>query len=52
MWRIYEGFDRTDSMFEGLEVGWTASFLAKIYPALSRYLVREFLEAVTELSIL
>ena len=26
-----EGFDRTDSMLEGLGAGWTASFLAKIY---------------------
>ena len=46
-----EGFDRTDSMLEGLGAGWTASFLAKVYPALSRYLIREFLKAVTELSI-
>ena len=37
-----EGFDRTDSMLEGLGAGWTA---------LSRYLIREFLKAVTELSI-
>ena len=28
-----------------------ASFLAKVYPGLSRYLIREFLKAVTELSI-
>ena len=34
------GFDRTDSMLEGLGGGWTASFLAKIYPSLSRYLSR------------
>ena len=27
-----EGFDRTDSMLEGLGAGWTASLLAKIYP--------------------
>ena len=25
--------------------------MAKVYPALSRYLIREFLKAVTELSI-
>ena len=25
-----EGFERTDSMLEGLRVGWTASFLAKV----------------------
>ena len=38
-----EGFDRTDSMLEGLGDRWTASFLAKIYPTLSRYLIKEFL---------
>ena len=26
-----EGFDRTDSLLEGLGAGWTASFLAKNY---------------------
>ena len=26
-----EGFDRTDSMLEGLGAGWTAYFLSKIY---------------------
>ena len=31
-----EGFDRTDSMLEGLGAGWSASFLAKNYPSLSR----------------
>ena len=46
-----EGFDRTDSMLEGLGVGWTASFLAKIYPSLSRYLIKEFLQAVVEVLI-
>ena len=46
-----EGFDRIDSMLEGLGVGWTASFLAKVYPAVSRYLIKDFLKAVTELSI-
>ena len=46
-----EGFDRTDSMLEGLGAGWTGSFLAKVYPSLSRYLIRELLQAVTELSI-
>ena len=35
-----EGFDRTDSILEGLGAGWTASFLAKIYPSLSRYLIK------------
>ena len=30
-----EGFDRTDSMLEGLGAGWTSSFFAKIYPSLS-----------------
>ena len=38
-------------MLEGLGAGWTVSFLAKVYPALSLYLIREFLKAVTELSI-
>ena len=46
-----ESFDRTDSMLEGLGAGWTASFLAKIYPSLSRYLIKEFLQAVVEVSI-
>ena len=46
-----EGFDQTHSMLEGLGAGWTASFLAKFYPSLSRYLIREFPQAVTELSI-
>ena len=46
-----EGFERTDSMLEGLGAGWTASFLAKVYPKLSRYLIQEFLQAVVEVSI-
>ena len=46
-----EGFDRTDSMLEGLGAGWTAYFLAKIYPTLSRYLIKESLQAVVEVSI-
>ena len=46
-----EGFDRTDSMLEGLGAGWIASFLAKIYPKLSRYLIKEFLQVVVEVSI-
>ena len=46
-----EGFDGIDSMLEGLGVGWTASFLAKVYLAVSRYLIKDFLKAVTELSI-
>ena len=46
-----EGFDRTDSMLEGLGAGWTASFLAKVYPSLSGYLIKEFLQAVVEVSI-
>ena len=45
-----EGFDRSDSMLEGLGARWTMPFPAKVYPALSRYLIREFLKAVTELS--
>ena len=46
-----EGFDRTDSMLEGLGAGWTGSFLAKVYPSFSRYLLKEFLHAVAEVSI-
>ena len=38
-------------MLEGLGAGWTATFLAKVYPSLSRYLIREFLQAVMELSV-
>ena len=34
-----EGFDRTDSMLEGLGSEWTASFLEKVYPSFSRYLI-------------
>ena len=43
--------DRTDSMLEGLGARWTASFLAKVYPPLPRYLIKEFLQAVVEVSI-
>ena len=46
-----EGFDRTDSMLEGLVAGWTVSFLAKIYPSLYGFLIKEFLQAVVEVSI-
>ena len=46
-----EGFERTDSMLEGLGAGWTASFLAEVYPKLSRYLIKEFLQAVVEVWI-
>ena len=46
-----EGFERTDSMLEGLGAGWTASSLATVYPKLSRYLMKEFLQAVVEVSI-
>ena len=38
-------------MLDGFGAVWTASFLAKVYPAQSRYLIREFLKAVTELLI-
>ena len=34
-------------MLEGLGAGWTASFLAKV----SHYLIKEFLQAVVEISI-
>ena len=46
-----EGFEWTDSMLEGLGAGWTASFLAKVYPKGSHYLIKEFLQAVVEVSI-
>ena len=46
-----EGFERTDSMLEGLGAGWTASYLAKVYPKVSHYLIKEFLQAVVEVSI-
>ena len=46
-----EHFDRTHSMLEGLGAVWTAFFLAKIYPSLSRYMIKEFLQAVVEVSI-
>ena len=38
-------------MLEGLGAGWTASFLAKVYPKLSQCLIKEFLQAVVEVSI-
>ena len=47
-----EGFERTDSMLEGLGAGWTESFLAKVYPKLFRYLIKKFLQAVVEVSII
>ena len=46
-----EGFERTDSMLEGLGAGWTASFLAKVNPKVSHYLIKEFLQAVVKVSI-
>ena len=45
-----EGFDRTDSMLDGLGAGWTASFSAKIYRSLSGYLIKEFLQVAVEVS--
>ena len=49
--RVEIGFDRTDSALEGLGAVWTASFLSKIYSTFSRYLLKEFLQAVLEVSI-
>ena len=46
-----EGFERADSMLEGLGAGWTASFLSKVYPKVSHYLIKEFLQVVVEVSI-
>ena len=46
-----EGYVSTDGMLEVLEAGWTASFPMKIYHHFPRYLIREFLKAVTEWSI-
>ena len=43
-----ERFERTDSMLKGLGAGWTVSFLAKVYTKFSRYLIKEFLQAVVE----
>ena len=45
-----EGFERLDSMLEGLGAGWTASFSAKVYPKVSHYLIKEILQAVVEVS--
>ena len=47
----HEGFERTDIMLEGLGAGWTTPFLAKVYPKVSHYLIKEFLQAVVEVSI-
>ena len=46
-----EGFDRSDSKLEGLGAGWTAFLSAKVYLLLSRYLIKEFLQAFVELTI-
>ena len=46
-----EGFDKTDTMLEGLRAGWTASFLANVYPLLSRYLIGKFFKAVKKFSV-
>ena len=46
-----EGFERADSMLEGLGAGWTASLLAKVYPKVPHYLIKELLQAVVEGSI-
>ena len=45
-----EGFERTDSMLEGLGAGWIASFLEEVYPKVSHYLMKEFFQAVVEVS--
>ena len=50
-WKEEEGFDRTNSMLEGLGAGWTAPFLAEIYLSFSRYLIKEFLQVFVEVSI-
>ena len=46
-----EGFERKIACWKGWEPGWTAPFLAKVYPKLSRYSIKEFLQAVVEVSI-
>ena len=38
-------------MLEELGAGWATSFLAKVYPLLSRYLIKEYLQAVVEVLI-
>ena len=40
-----EGFERTDSMLEGLGAKVYPN-LAKVYPKVSHYLIKEFLQAV------
>ena len=49
--RAERGFEKTDSMLEALGALLTTSFLAKVYPALSRFLIKEFIKAIMELSI-
>ena len=46
-----EVFERLDIMLEGLGAGWTASFSAKVYTKVSQNLIKEFLQAVVEVSI-
>ena len=41
----------THSMLEGLGAGWTPSFLAELYPELSRYIINDFVRATTEVAI-
>ena len=48
--REEEGFERADSMLERLGAGWTASFLAKVYPKVSHCLIKEFFQEVVEIS--
>ena len=38
-------------MLEGMKTGWTASFLTKLYPELSLYMIMEFVGARSKLSI-
>ena len=50
VWTVVQSYG-TQSMLKGLGAGWTASFLAKFYTKLSRYLIKEFLQTVVEVSI-
>ena len=41
----------TYSMLEGLGAGWTPSFLAELYPELSRYIINDFVRATTKVAL-
>ena len=45
-----DGHVRTDNMLDRLGAGWTVFFLAKLYPELSRYIIKEFVRTTSNLS--